>query len=371
MRMEIDDADWDVVVVGAGPAGSTAARAAAERDTAVLLVDKREVIGSPVQCAEFLARRVVMDQRFPKEAIAQDVERSRTFLWDQEVSVRRNPGCILNRDVADAVLWDRAKRAGTETMVGTRVTSVRTEPGGGHTVSMTLSNGDERTTTAAVLVGADGPRSTVGANLGVTNHKMVVANQVTVPLVEPSNDTEVYLAPVFPGGYAWMFPKGDLANVGVGVDVALGDSPKRAMSAFQDLLGDRIGRPIRSTGGLIPVGGPRPMRLERTLLVGDAAGLTHPITGGGIHQALVSGRLAGEAVAAFVHGDGEALDRYEPEFRALFDIHLGRAMDRRRSLESSWEMAIDDPEAFDALARRTWIGFKEYYKKGERGPDDE
>ncbi|UCC93433.1 MAG: NAD(P)/FAD-dependent oxidoreductase [Thermoplasmata archaeon] len=371
MKMDVDDADWDVVVVGGGPAGSSAARAAAEADAAALLIDRRETIGIPVQCAEFLARKVVLDQRFPREAIAQDVERSKTFLREEEVSVRRNPGCILNRDVADKVLWDRARSAGAETMLGTRVTAIEGEPGGLYSVSMTLSNGDERTTTAALIIGADGPRSTVGAAVGISNHKMVVANQVTVPLNGPSEDTEVYLAPVFAGGYAWMFPKGDLANVGVGVDVSLGASPMRAMAVFLDLLGDRIGDPIRSTGGLIPVGGPLPMRMERTLLAGDAAGLTHPITGGGIHQALESGRLAGEAAAAFVHGDEGALERYEPEFLALFDIHLGRAHDRRRWMVSAWEGTLGDAEAFDALARRTWIGFKEYYRKGDSGPDDE
>jgi geranylgeranyl reductase family protein len=368
--MGIDDADWDVVIVGAGPAGSAAAKAAVDADAAVLLIDKRRTIGSPVQCAEFLARRVVLDQRLPKEAIAQDVERSRTFMMDQEVSVRRNPGCILNRDVADAVLWDRARSAGAETMVGTRVTSIKTEPDGGYKVSMYL-DGDERTTTAAVLIGADGPRSTVGAALGVINHKMVVASQVTVPLREPSQDTEVYLAPAFAGGYAWMFPKGDLANVGVGVDVGLGASPMNALAVFLDLLGDRIGDPVRSAGGLIPVGGPIPMRFERTLLAGDAAGLTHPITGGGIHQALISGRLAGEAAAAFIHGDDGALGRYEPEFRFLFDIHLGRALDRRRWMVSSWDATKDEAEAFDALTRRSWIGFKEYYKEKGGEPDGE
>jgi digeranylgeranylglycerophospholipid reductase len=364
------DADWDVVVVGGGPAGSSAARAAAAAGARVLVVDRRETIGSPVQCAEFLARRVVLDQAFPREAIAQDVERSRTFIRDEEVSVRRNPGCILNRDMADRVLWERAEEAGAETRIGTRVVSIEIGPGAPYSLRME-SGGKETVTTASVLVGADGPRSTVGAALGVSNHKMVVANQVTVPLTEPSADTEVYLAPVFAGGYAWMFPKGDLANVGVGVDVGLGASPMRVMAVFMDLLGERIGEPVRSTGGLIPVGGPLPMRLDRALLAGDAAGLTHPITGGGIHQALESGRMAGEAAAAHTSGDEEALARYEPEFRALFDVHLGRALDRRNGMFSSWSGATADTEAFDALARRSWIGFKEYYERRGDGPDGE
>ena len=362
--------DWDVLVVGGGPAGSSAAIAATTAGARVLVLDQRQTIGSPVQCAEFLARNVVLDLRFPSKAISQDVERSRTFLGGEEASVRRNPGCILHRDVADLTLWQRAADAGAETRTATRVTGIEVDVTGGYEVIM-VNEGEEERTTATVLIGADGPRSTVGSALGITNHKMVVANQVTVPLHEPIPDTEVYLDPAFAGGYAWLFPKGDLANLGVGVDVSLGASPMRALALFLSMLGDRVGEPIRSTGGLIPVGGPLPMRMDRALLAGDAAGQTHPITGGGIHQALEAGRLAGEAAGTFVAGDVEALDRYEPAFMDLFGRHLGRAVERRREIVARWSTCMGDPEAFNPLARRTWIGFKEYYKEGGSGPDGE
>ena len=206
MRMTEEDL-WDVLVVGGGPAGSCAARAAAEGDASVLVVDRRDTIGSPVQCAEYLARKVVLDHGFPKDAIAQNVEMTRTFIMGEEASVRRSPGCILNRDVADRILWERAGEAGATTLTGTRVTSIETRADGSYQVTMSR-DGVVSTRGATVLVGADGPRSTVGASLGVSNHKMVVANQVTVQLKEPGTDTEVYLDPVFAGGYAWLFPKG-------------------------------------------------------------------------------------------------------------------------------------------------------------------
>jgi len=361
---------WDVMVVGGGPAGSSAALAAAARGARVLVVDRRETVGSPVQCAEFLPRNVVLDQRLPSPAVAQDVERSRTFIAGEEASVRRNPGCILNREVADATLWERASEAGAEARAATRVTAIEVTADGGYDVAM-VHAGRELRATASVLIGADGPRSTVGAALGITNHRMVVANQVTVPLHEPTSDTEVYLDPTFAGGYAWLFPKCDLANLGVGVDVSLGANPMKALAQFLSILGDRVGKPVRSTGGLIPVGGPLPMRLDRALLAGDAAGHTHPITGGGIHQALEAGRLAGEAAGDFVAGDAEALDRYGPAFMDLFGRHLGRALDRRREMVARWATSMGDPEAFVPLARRTWIGFKEYFKEGGSEPDGE
>jgi len=361
---------WDVLVVGGGPAGSSAAMAAAAKGARVLVVDRRETIGSPVQCAEFLSRNVVLDLKLPPEAVAQDVERSRTFIAGEEASVRRNPGCILNRDLVDAILWERASDAGAEARAATRVTAIQVTADGAYDVVMAHA-GREIRATASVLIGADGPRSTVGASLGVSNHKMVVANQVTVPLREPSSNTEVYLDPTFAGGYAWLFPKGDMANLGVGVDVALGASPMKALAWFLSMLGDRVGKPARSTGGLIPVGGPLPMRLERALLVGDAAGHTHPITGGGIHQALVAGKLAGEAAGAYMAGDEEALDRYGPAFMDLFGRHLGRAVQRRKEMVARWPSCSCDPEAFVHLARRTWIGFKEYFKEGDGETDGE
>lgn len=361
-----DAEEWDVLVVGAGPAGSAAGLAAASTGASVLVVDRRETIGSPVQCAEFLPRQVVLDLKFPSEAIAQDVESTRTFLMGEEASVRRNPGCILNRDVADAAMAERASSVGAEIWTQARVIGIEMRSDDSYSVSVNRPDG-ATVQHASVVIGADGPRSTVGASLGIVNHRMVVAHQVTARLSEPLDDTEVYLDPAFAGGYAWLFPKGDVANVGVGVDVSLGTSPMVAMSSFMGALGDRVGKPVRSTGGLIPVGGMLPMMMGRVLLAGDAAGHTHPITGGGIHQAMVAGRLAGEAAAAFVAGDEMALEAYEPAFRDLFGLHLGRALERRRELLDDWPRAIGDADRFARMARRGWIGFKEFYWDGGGG----
>ena len=145
-------------------------------------------------------------------------------------------------------------------------------------------------------------------------------------------------------------------------NIEAGGDPPKALERFITSLGDRIGASHRMTGGLIPVGGPIECVAGNVIMVGDAAGHTHPITGGGIHQAVEAGRMAGEAVAAYVSGDSQALMAYEDAFRSLFALPLGRATDRRRELDRGWAHAVSDPEAFKALMRRTWIGFKEFYK---------
>lgn len=357
--------DWDVVVVGAGPAGSSAAQAAAEGGARVLVVERRLVVGVPVQCAEFLPRRVALDLRLPKAAIAQDVVGTITHLPGGEATSRRNPGCILNREVADALLAQRAVEAGAQLMTSTQATAIGQTSGGSIRVELEAMGGQEvpSHTTTSILVGADGPQSLVGQKVGATNTRKLVAHQVTVDLHAPVNETEVYLHPTYRGGYGWLFPKGDVANVGVGVDRALGGNPKEALEHLVGTLGDRIGKVRRTTGGLIPVNGPLQGVHGNILLAGDAAGHTHPITGGGIHQAVEAGRLAGETAAAMTTGEVDRLDGYEAAFRSLFQIHLGRAVARRHELEETWNEVEGDPEAWESLARRSWIGYKEYFKE--------
>jgi flavin-dependent dehydrogenase len=93
--------------------------------------------------------------------------------------------------------------------------------------------------------------------------------------------------------------------------------------------------------------------------VGDAAGLTHPITGAGIAAAVVSGELAGSAVARFLaDGDAEALAEYEEDLRDQYETSLVRAVARRQALDRIWrtQAANDDLEM-----RRGWIAFEEYF----------
>ena len=362
---EVQPRVHDVVVVGAGPAGSTAAAAAARAGADVLLVERRERVGTPVQCAEFLTRRALLDQRLPRSVVAQDVERTVTYVLGERASVRRNPGCIIHRDLFDSILAERAMDVGVRLMTATSAEGPLERDGTSGVVHIRLAGRDPGATdtrcAARVVVGADGPTSIVGASIGRRNTRTLTGSQRTLELSEGSTDTEVYLDPMYVGGYAWLFPKGDVANVGVGVDLRAGGDPRAALERFIVSLGDRVGAPVGSTGGLIPVGGPLDPVDGNVVLVGDAAGHTHPITGGGIHQAVESGRMAGEAAARYVSGDKQALAAYRESFDSLFALPLSRALARRGELAGGWSKVVDDPEGFRALMGRTWIGFNEYY----------
>lgn len=349
--------EWDVLVVGAGPAGSRAAEAAAVEGAKVLLVEKREKVGVPVQCAEFLHRNVVLSLDLPDEVLAQDIREMVTYVNGHEEARSRGPGHIIHRDLFDALLAGRAVEAGAELWTGRPVVGPLERGRGidGALVADPSKGCGQLEVGGRTIVGADGPLSIVASWIGCENKDLLVANQVTVGLREPTDVTEVYLGADFPGGYGWLFPKGDVANIGVGVDTSLGVGPKEALRRLRDQLGDRVeGKARRVTAGLIPVNGPSRTVVDNIVLVGDAGGFTHPITGGGIYQAVETGAMAGRAAAC---GD---LDDFVRGWEPLFGRGLWHGARRRAEMMASWKVKSGDEKDFLSLIRRCWIGFEEY-----------
>ncbi len=216
-----------------------------------------------------------------------------------------------------------------------------------------------------LLVAADGPHSAVARVIGLPALQTVNTRQYTVPLHAPFADTDIWLSPRYPGGYAWLFPKGEKANLGLGADPAFAPDVKAPLDALhrQPAAEGRLGREILyRTGGAIPGGGLRArLVIGRVVFAGDAAGLTHPITGAGIVAAILSGERAGEAAHALIaRGHNDALDGYEEDIRDQFADSLARVVERRRELARIW----NTPRAgSDARHRRGWIAFREYFSE--------
>jgi len=171
----------------------------------------------------------------------------------------------------------------------------------------------------------------------------------------------VFLAGRYSGGYGWLFPRGQQANLGCGAAL---DKHRELDSLLADLArklaraGIVVPAVLGRTGGAIPVGGMvgPSGQLGRipVLLAGDAAGLAHPVTGAGIAAAVLSGTMAGEAAAAAICGDGGACAAYAEELRDLFAAAFDRALARRRA---TWR----EPPGPAAL-RRGWPGFAAYWQ---------
>jgi len=219
---------------------------------------------------------------------------------------------------------------------------------------------------ARVVIGADGPRSIAGRAIGSRNAELVETRQITVPLRDAHDATDIFLSAGIPGGYGWLFPKSHVAHVGAGVAPPYRDRLKGIVARLHATLvaAGRVSPGVLAiTGGPIPVGGmvkPWGMLAKSfVLLAGDAAGLANPVSGAGIAAAVHSGMLAGEAAAAIVAGDANAGAGYEEELDCVYRVALERAARRRRELMAIW----DKGEApVKTALRRGWIAYPEYWQ---------
>ena len=354
-----NDIDIDVLVIGLGPAGASAAASASQLGLNVLALDRKRMPGIPVQCAELVPALISQDVEFANSAVSQAVTRMVTYVEDDAPDNQaRFHGRMIDRAEFDRRQVAVAIAAGADCQTGVAVSEIR---GDGSVITRSGS-----TIRAEVIIGADGPLSPVGTAIGQKNAELVYARQVVVPLKTPHDATDIYLSADIPGGYGWLFPRRDRANVGVGVDAQHRDRLKPLLSALLLRLQaeHRIENRIMSeTGGAIPVGGMlKPHgRLDGrlVLLAGDAAGLTNPVTGAGIHAGLVSGRLAGECAAAWLAGDRDAPTDFEQELADLFGPSLERALRKRRNLV---QRCVQGDRATRRELRDAWIAYPGYWR---------
>jgi len=306
---------YDVVVVGAGPAGSTTARFAAEAGASVLMLERRAKVGVPVRCGELMPSLQEMRAMFPKAGDMEDIFEVPPAL----VSLRFNTirifspkgtryevpfsGYTTYRDRLDQFFVSQATAAGAELLTGQRVT--RVEAGAVHTADLDVR--------AKVIVGADGPLSIVAKAFGLP-HSADLCPAVTAQVAgEFEPVPEMYFGTVAPGGYAWVIPKAGGANVGLGVSRKFARMPvSKYFDAFLSSKGLQAGRPM---GKVVPMA----MPVKRTvagqaMLVGDAAGQVMAVNGGGIPMARIVGKVAGKTAAAHVL-NGTPLSEYEREWR--------------------------------------------------------
>jgi digeranylgeranylglycerophospholipid reductase len=349
---------YDVVVIGAGPAGSSAAKAAAQREAKVLLIDRRQRIGVPVQCAEFVPQGTSRHAFFSSKPVLQIVDAMITHLPSGTSYEMKGPGYMIDRSLFDKELVVSALLSGAKISIETK--AVGLAPDG-----VVVEHGTGKTVIKSkVVIGADGVHSTTARSLGLPSLKTIVAQQYEVvnPLSQPHVD--VFFHKDYEGGYAWLFPKGRTANVGIGIIPQKISVLSTLMNNFLNFLVDSKKLPsiqiIGKTGGSIPCDNPRKTVFENTLLVGDAAGHAHPITGAGILNAIMGGEIAGRIAAeAVAKGDLRYLEKYESEWREVFGNSLSYGASKRRFLEENWNKP---GVAFEDLIRQSWTGFKAYHR---------
>lgn len=332
----------DLVVVGAGPAGSMTAKAAAEAGLKVVMLEKRQEIGDPVRCAEGVSKGSLKKLVDPDPSwISAEVKGARirapdgTEIVISEDRAGAEVGYVLERKVFDRALAQRAAEAGAKVMVKTRALGLLWEDGVPAGVSAQFI-GERFKIEAPLVIGADGVESKVGRWAGIDTslkpEDIETCAQFLVQDDEIDDDyCEFYLGNyIAPGGYVWSFPKGrGIANVGIGVLGSKAD-PGMPMRLLREFMKARFpdGKVLEVVVGGVPVSGP----IERTvadgvILVGDAARQSDPITGGGIINAMAAGVMAGEIAADLVpkgEVDRGSLQVYEKRWRETIGKHISR-----------------------------------------------
>lgn len=314
---------YDVIVIGAGPAGSTAAYEIAGAGHSVLMVDRRERPGTPVYCAEAVSRPPFEKLLQPKpEWICASIEKIRIVgPHGSELNIHhKDAGYILDRSRFDYDLAGQAVEAGCQLECRTIATRLFRKGDRFNSVELTGPTGERTRAEASVFIAADGAESVIARSAGMRNGLELEETESLLQyrLEDISVDpecVEFHMGnSVAPEGYLWVFPKSaSSANVGLGIS-----TPSKRSEKLEILLRDFIergfggGKVVGKTCGLVPkYQGKDRFRTANLLVVGDAARALDSLTGAGIISALMSGRYAGQAAAAYIEGRVNDLDEIE------------------------------------------------------------
>jgi len=352
--------DYDIVVVGSGPAGATTARVAAERGLRVLLVDKRQELGAPIQCSGAVSAHALEDTNVPPAeefvstpifgfAIYDTVGNATTLDYRalKPEEYQTSPlGYVVDRRRFDRYLMTMAERVGVEVWLKTEAFGY--SPQGDGTAEVYLKRfGQTVTVRAKIIVGADGLQSQIGKWANLRTHikltELASCLQFVVDQVETDGLLEIITGQEWaPGGYAWLFPKGHgYAEVGLGVIRTLTDKDARWHLDYfikNSFMAERLKdcRILEVQGGGVPLAAPlKRQYADHIILVGDAARHVNPITGGGIHTALRGGLIAGHFLGDFLPTGRPPIAKELAEYQQRWFDELGSLMYRLYDIKNA------------------------------------
>jgi digeranylgeranylglycerophospholipid reductase len=332
---------YDVVVVGGRVGGSTASLFASKSDVDVLMIEKRQEIGTPVQCAEgvtygtFDTLEMKPSEKYIRARIKGaniHAPNGRRITYKGGIA----EGMVLERKIFDKQLAIESAKAGTDIMLKTTVTDLIIDD---HKVCGVVAKhlGKSFEVEADVVIAADGVESNIAKMAGINtlrnpNEICSCAQYEMVGMDIDQEYLEFYFGEkIAPGGYLWIFPKGDgVANVGLGIRSSV-ETPINYLNKFISTL---EATPVELNIGGVPISGP----IDKTysdglLVVGDAAGHVDPITGGGIHITISCARTAGEVAAQAVKNENSSsgfLKKYHETWRESLGDNLDKSAKYRK-----------------------------------------
>jgi geranylgeranyl reductase len=352
-----DQPIYDVVVVGGGPSGATAASSLAKAGRSVLLLDRG---GRVKPCGGAIPPRCIQDFAIPDELLAARVTSARVFAPSDRIAdmpIEKGFVGMVDRREFDAWLRARAGADGAALRTGLFEQLSRDADG---VVMLTCResgpDGTAFTLRARAVIGADGARSEVARAAGVKGADRMryvfayheIVRSPTHGSFDPARCEVHYKGAISPDFYGWVFPHGATTSVGLG-SANKGFALRRATTALREATGLGGAETIRREGAPIPLKPlPRWDDGQSVLLAGDAAGVVAPASGEGIYYAMLGGQLAGEAVERFLAtGDPRSLR----EARRRFMRSHGQVFRMLGMMQRFWYASDARRERFVSICR--------------------
>ncbi|MEA1908665.1 MAG: NAD(P)/FAD-dependent oxidoreductase [Euryarchaeota archaeon] len=365
MRYNHTDMDYEVVVVGAGPAGCLAAKYAAKNGAKTLIIEEHASIGSPVQCAGLLSVNAVSECEIVPDSRFHPITGAFVYAPDGRricISGGEIKAYVVDRRLFDRALAQDAVREGAEILMRTRAVGMDTRDRGNRAdhrkILHILTEGEPDTIKADVIIGADGIKSRVARWAGIDTPKTILsgAQLSTVYDFDESHFVEIFPGSCAPGFFAWAIPCHDGARIGLavrpkpqqiigsrsesetgsvvepGAGAGSGIVTGSAWDYLQRLVSEHhiISGKCHSgiTGivlGGIPIGAPQKAVADGVLITGDAAGQVKPTSGGGVYPGAICAKIAGK-VAADAVMDGDTSTKRLAVYDQLWRAKIGREL---------------------------------------------
>jgi len=345
-----DKLTWDVIVVGAGPAGSAAARACAEEGLSTLCIEEHGTIGHPVQCAGLLSTSAFAECGVSRRSILNEVSGARMFSGlGGEISFDAGvtKAFVVDRGLLDREMAEKAADAGAEFRLKTSAAGIR------GTALLTRGVRGREEFPFRLLIAADGPRSSISRMLGFRRPQVYLAGiQAEVPCSIDPRCVELH-PNASPDFFGWAIPVSPTrARVGL-------CAREHAKEYFDRFIVRYGGSMLHLVTGVIPLGVMPQTCGHRTFIVGDAAGFAKPTSGGGVYTGVRSAKHAAAVAAACCSAgafDDEHLREYERRWREDFgrELDIGMKALRLRQRMTPEEIdrlcrALDSPDVIRAI----------------------
>jgi len=371
----------ECLVIGAGPAGSMAAKELASKGIETIVIEKRQEIGAPKRCAEGVSKHSLekLGIKVHELGIARTIKGAVLYSPSGKKVVMEGQGMegyVLERKVFEKYLASEAIKEGARYMVKTQATDMVRENGRWRVSIKNLDGEDE--IIANLVIGADGVESKVGrwAGLKTLNRLTDYHSGIQFEMAGVNAD-ENYIHLFFgdevaPLGYAWIFPKAFSANVGLGIlekgaKMRAYDYLKKFIEEHEDIF--KNASPIEINSGGVPVAHFTGMAADGVMLVGDAAQLVNPIHGGGIVRAMHSSIMAAEVAEQALKEKNlskERLMEYENMWNEEYEEKTNKLLKLRSFLEKledkDFELLADILEGED-IFRLTQAKLSFFLKK--------